>query len=102
MARPPVDHERGGLHGLGAEPVQGFLAGLRKPGAPMVRNVSASRPGLIGLVPPVRFLAFHELHQPAIRLSHRRVGIPKAGATCFGGEFIELGGFLDENFNLAH
>jgi hypothetical protein len=28
VARPPVDHEHGGLHGPGAEPVQGFLAGL--------------------------------------------------------------------------
>jgi hypothetical protein len=30
MARPSIDHEHRGLHGLGAEPVQGFLAGLIK------------------------------------------------------------------------
>ena len=28
MARPPVDYEHRGVHGPGAEPVQGFLAGL--------------------------------------------------------------------------
>jgi hypothetical protein len=42
----------------------------------------------------VRFLAFHELDQPTVRLSYRRVGVPKAGATCLRGEFIELSGFL--------
>jgi hypothetical protein len=28
LARASVDHQHGGLHGAGAEPVQGFLAGL--------------------------------------------------------------------------
>jgi hypothetical protein len=28
LARPSVDHQHGRLHGAGAEPVQGFLAGL--------------------------------------------------------------------------
>jgi integrase len=28
LARPSIDHEHCGLHGLGAEPVQGLLAGL--------------------------------------------------------------------------
>ena len=37
---------------------------------------------------------FHELDQPTIRLSYRRVGIPKAGAICLSGKFIELSGFL--------
>jgi site-specific recombinase XerC len=30
MARPSVDHEHRGLHGLGAQPVQGLLAGLMR------------------------------------------------------------------------
>ena len=33
MARPPVDHVDGRLHSLGAEPVQGFLAGVSTIGA---------------------------------------------------------------------
>ena len=33
MARPSLDHEHGGLHGAGAEPVQGFLAGISWIGA---------------------------------------------------------------------
>jgi hypothetical protein len=43
VARPPVDHEHCGLHDLGAEPVQGFLAGLSHP--PRAAEVYKGRPG---------------------------------------------------------
>jgi hypothetical protein len=40
LARPPVDHQHRCLHGAGAEPVQGLLAGLKTIG--VVRNTSCS------------------------------------------------------------
>src|SRR5258706_13604391 len=50
VARPSLDHEHGGLHGAGAEPVQGFLAGINLIGACGDRRtgldtVGGGRPG---------------------------------------------------------
>ena len=49
MTRTSIDHEHGGLHGPGAEPVQGFLAGLSqgaqdRPGAGLSGAAARHRP----------------------------------------------------------
>jgi hypothetical protein len=42
------------------------------------------------------------MNEPAVRLRYREIGGPKAIAFFTCGKYLELSGFILENFDLAH
>jgi hypothetical protein len=57
MARPSINYEHGSLHGAGAEPVQGFLAGLSYGGRRGRRVLDGDAISLAAIKQPPAFFA---------------------------------------------